>query len=540
MRIPVKFLNFNESAPDKGYWDQHFLLEIFKRPEFEIVEALDEQGFGVVVVPGRQNVGNIDKINNYISRLQGVLFILTGEEEGAFEIEKITHPNIKIWLMTPQQGRLYTNVDKFFGDGHTPHMSQLPKEVPDKTLRWFFAGQATNQRRYDCCNELRRLNDGELVESPTFAGGLSQEEYVKKMAISRVVPCPGGPQIPDTFRVFEALEAGCIPLVDEYSAKSLSKGYWHMIFGENIPFPIVRDWTDARGLINYFNDTFTHESNKIFAWWQMYKRNFANDLIDHYCIVAGVTSPRDAITVLVPTSPIASNPDTSMIEETIASIRAHLPEAEILLTFDGVRAEQEARRANYEEFTRKVLWKCNRQWHNVIPMVFEEHVHQVGMARAAMKVIRTRQLLYVEHDAPLTPDMPIEWDKLTEAIDTNQADLIRFHFEAKIPEVHNHMMLDSEPQIICGAPMVRTVQWSQRPHLASTVFYKRILDEHFSWMAKSFIEDKMHSVVLTAWDLQQLHGWNLFKLWIYHPEGNIKRSYNLDGRGDEKKYDMIF
>jgi hypothetical protein len=32
------------------------------------------------------------------------------------------------------------------------------------------------------------------------------------------------------------------------------------------------------------------------------------------------------------------------------------------------------------------------------------------------------------------------------------------------------------------------------------------------------------------------YGWESHKLWIYHPEGSIKRSYHLDGRQGTRKY----
>jgi hypothetical protein len=31
-------------------------------------------------------------------------------------------------------------------------------------------------------------------------------------------------------------------------------------------------------------------------------------------------------------------------------------------------------------------------------------------------------------------------------------------------------------------------------------------------------------------------GWDKHKLWIYHPEGSIKRSYHLDGRAGTRKF----
>jgi len=74
---------------------------------------------------------------------------------------------------------------------------------------------------------------------------------------------------------------------------------------------------------------------------------------------------------------------------------------------------------------------------------------------------------------------------------------------------------------------MKTIQWSQRPHLSLTKYYREVVlpacDE------KTFIEDKFHGVV-------QDDGWDKHKLWIYHPEGNIKRSYHLDGRAGTRKF----
>ena len=47
--------------------------------------------------------------------------------------------------------------------------------------------------------------------------------------------------------------------------------------------------------------------------------------------------------------------------------------------------------------------------------------------------------------------------------------------------------------------------------------------------SETFIEDKFHGVV-------QDDGWVKHKLWIYHPEGDIKRSYHLDGREGTRKF----
>ncbi len=536
--IPVHFLNFNETAPDKGYWDMHFLETLFKRPEFIVDGRLES--YEIVVIQGRNNVDQVDKINNYLEFLDGVLVIVSSDEESLFPVGKLNHPNMKLWLMTPHAGRKYPNVDRYIGEGYTPHCDAIT-ELPTKDKKWFFAGQVTHSRRVECVRELMKLKDGELIQTRGFTQGIDPKEYIKKMSEARIIPCPGGPVTPDTFRMYEALEMACIPIVDAYAANNKNPGYWNMLFGEDIPFPIIEDWKELPGLIEYFNDTFQENSNKIFAWWQQYKQNFLYDLIEDFTQVTNMQIDQRKITVVIPTSPVSSNPDTSIIEETVKSIRVHLPAAQIIITFDGIRDEQIELKEKYQDYIKKVLWKMNKEWSNCYPIIFKKHTHQVGMMREALKHIKTDKVLYVEHDTPLTPDMLIDFNTCSYLIDAKLADVIRFHFEAFIPKEHEYLMLDKEPLEYNKIGFVRTIQWSQRPHLASTDFYRRILNNHFTHDAKTFIEDKMHSVIVEAYKREQLQGWNKFKIMIYHPEGgNIKRSYHTDGRAGEDKYSMTF
>jgi hypothetical protein len=244
------------------------------------------------------------------------------------------------------------------------------------------------------------------------------------------------------------------------------------------------------------------------------------------------------ITAVVPTSPIPSHPDTAILEETLDSIRHHLPDVEIILTFDGVRPETEDRRGDYEEYIRRALWLADHKYGNVCPLVFDDHRHQTGMMRAALAEIRTPLLIYVEHDTPLVVDELIDWHSVLHFVPTNG--VVRFHHEARTPDEHQHMMHGRAVVTTSfrQAGFERTSQWSQRPHVAATAFYRRIMDSCFSPDARSFIEDKMHGVCDEAYRIDGLNGWSQYPLWIYHPDGgNIKRSYHLDGRCGAEKYE---
>jgi hypothetical protein len=236
------------------------------------------------------------------------------------------------------------------------------------------------------------------------------------------------------------------------------------------------------------------------------------------------------ITAVIPVSPIKSHPDISILTETVESIRHHLPDAELIITFDGVREEQSERKTDYEEAIRRTLWKADHQWGNVDPWIFEGHTHQVGMMRAVLDEIRTPLLLYVEQDTPLVTDEPIHWDAITEFILSGRSNCVRLHHEGVIPEPHLPMMHGNEDGFI------RTSQFSARPHVATVAFYRRLLSE-FSENANAFIEDKAHGIIDQAFKLDGMTGWNLWRLHIYAKDPtNLKRSLHLDGRGGGPKW----
>ena len=226
-----------------------------------------------------------------------------------------------------------------------------------------------------------------------------------------------------------------------------------------------------------------------------------------------------SITVLIPVSPIPSHPSTDVLEQTLQSIRERLPDSEIILMFDGVAPTLMHLKANYEKFTQEML-KHTNEGTNITPLVFEEHMHQSLMTEQAMRLVRTPIVLWSEQDTPLHNDIP--FDALIDPILTGYANVIRFHFEAQIHPEHEYLMLDQKPIEILGQPFLRTRQWSGRPHLASTKYYREIINKYWDEQPR-FIEHIMYGVVVDGkYDEHRLH--------IYAPKGTLVRSKHIDGR----------
>jgi len=64
---------------------------------------------------------------------------------------------------------------------------------------------------------------------------------------------------------------------------------------------------------------------------------------------------KNDITAILVTSILPSHPNTHILDETLSSIRAHLPENEIILQIDGLRDERLNRKKDYDEDRKSVV-----------------------------------------------------------------------------------------------------------------------------------------------------------------------------------------
>lgn len=264
---------------------------------------------------------------------------------------------------------------------------------------------------------------------------------------------------------------------------------------------------------------------------------------------------KDKITILIPTSPIPSHPSTEILDETISNIRKYT-DAKIIIMFDGIHKSLAHREIEYGIYKSHVeqgikLGKygdCNSIW-------FPVHNHQAMMTRYVIgNHVKTPLILFCEHDTSPIGDIPFEL--ICEMVEKHpDINYIRFNIFESIPKEHEYLMIG--PEVVWtpdkfdlelsnlnitdernaeilrqGVRLRKTIQWSQRPHIAKTLWYNKILNTHFHITPISMIEDVMHSVVQTSY---QETGMDLFGLTIYTPEGNQLRSYHSDARGSDEK-----
>ncbi len=274
---------------DRGYWDQGLLEDIFKQGEFEHHydmnwvqqgEIKEDQDGAIFIINGRTHIEDAESINKDIAKLRWVLFIITGDEEASFPWRDIKHPIMRVWVMLPRMNE-HNDTSFKLVNGYRPQTRELLKKVGQKErdLDWFFAGQVNHDRRVQCVEELRELPNGVLVETDGFGKEvMSYPDYIEHMSRAKIIPCPSGIESPDNFRLYEALEAGCLPVVDAFSTKHQAPGFWAYLFEESPPFPIVDYWDKLPQLLPQLLKEYPQNVNKVSAWWQQHKRKIKKKL----------------------------------------------------------------------------------------------------------------------------------------------------------------------------------------------------------------------------------------------------------------------
>lgn len=516
----VRWITRHETVPARPFWDGALLGWVFDLLGWPQTDGFpDDQQPCVLVTPGRMNWTVEYKFAERLANAGRHVLIVTSDEEGRFQPHEAAPNASAVWVQTPT---VLAEGDRFLPLGAPPHPPA--PWTPDRDFDWCFAGQITHDRRRAAVDAAQSLPGGLLVASDRFAAGIPPADYTTLLGRSRLVPCPSGPVHPETFRLYEALENGCVPIADAKTPGAEWGAWWRDRYPTR-PFPLVSEWAELPDIAPALLAGWQGTANRCGAWWKTQKLDVAARLAADAGDLVAAERP---ITVVVTMSPIPSHPSLAVLAETVEALNEWGPAGPVVVACDGVRSEDEALRPGYEEAIAHLnhLTLHDAAYANVRLVLADSWVHQANLLRQALATVTTPLILFSEHDTPLCG--PVPWGELGKVIDAGDANVIRLAHEASVHPEHRHLMVGDGPSDVGGVPLWRTVQFSARPHLASVAWYRRILTDWFPETSKGFVEDHLYSAITDR-------PWDWSRLFLYCPDGDIKRSWHTDGRAGAEK-----
>ena len=140
-----------------------------------------------------------------------------------------------------------------------------------RNYKWSFLGTTHGSSRYDLLNKHKNIMPNFINLTEDFSGKKSMDtnDYYKILNNSIFAPIPHGYFHPETYRLYEALEAGCIPIIE-------NPFQFFDNFLPNNPLLSVNSWEDSSTIIKkYLENKKDIEilGNKINDWWTQHKEN---------------------------------------------------------------------------------------------------------------------------------------------------------------------------------------------------------------------------------------------------------------------------
>ena len=264
-------------ANDK--WDYGLLKEIFDKHGVDQlrVTEIPKADKAFVVIPGPQTAGSEELLSNELNKLSRVVLFINGDENARFDVSKIRHSNIEIWIQYPHEKHDQYNKMPI---GVPQHLSDNVPEYKEKEYDVYFGGQVTHSRRKELSLIMPKLKNSLYGPTKGFSLGDTPKDYYAKLASAKIAPCPSGAAVIDTFRFFEAIELLTLPIADKLDPSMTETKFYIKMFGLEFPVESVDNWNNIEKLLPELLENYPNNMHRVVSWWIKYKRDLGIKIME--------------------------------------------------------------------------------------------------------------------------------------------------------------------------------------------------------------------------------------------------------------------
>ncbi len=264
-------------ANDK--WDYGLLKEIFDKHGVDQtrVTEIPKADKAFVVIPGPQTAGNEELLSNELNKLSRVVLFINGDENARFDVSKIRHNNIEIWIQYPHEKHDQYNKMPI---GVPQHLKDNAPEYKEKEYDVYFGGQITHSRRKELALVMPILKNSLYGPTRGFSLGDKPKDYYAKLSSAKIAPCPSGAAVIDTFRFFESIELLTLPIADKLDPSMTETKFYMKMFGPEFPVQSVDNWNNIEKLLPELLDNYPNNMHRVVGWWIKYKRDLGIKIME--------------------------------------------------------------------------------------------------------------------------------------------------------------------------------------------------------------------------------------------------------------------
>ena len=264
--IDYKWGIYHKENSDKWIYE---ILEKISYKTINSKEELKKEDILIIIDSSVENkVDFYSKIKTICSKI--ILFHL-GDETGIHDVTQV-YDKCNYVLRSFCSNKYFKNKKvKCIPIGYKSGIKD--QQIRNREYKWAFTGTPHKSSRHDLLFQLSDIEPFFLHKTDKFDEKIiSVEEMSEVLSSTQFMPCPNGFVHPETYRVYEALECGCIPIVEN------TYNYYDRLFPDH-PFIQVEKWIDVKPMIkNWNNDQVKKKTKECEAWWESYKNKLKNNV----------------------------------------------------------------------------------------------------------------------------------------------------------------------------------------------------------------------------------------------------------------------
>jgi len=253
-----------------------WVYEILKKIQYNVVNHENELEKNDILIIVDSSVEEKNELYTKLNLICSKIFLFhLGDEFGFHNLSTVYDICNYVWR--PFCSSKYFNNKKVQCIPIGYKSGVIYKKKNERKYKWAFTGTPHKSSRHDLLYQFSDIKPFFCHKTEKFdVKNISVEQMNEVLSSTDFIPCPYGFFHPETYRVFEALECGSIPIVES------AYDYYDKVFPNN-PFIKINKWKDAKPiLLGWDKEQTIKKSEECINWWNKQKddlQNFVKDKI---------------------------------------------------------------------------------------------------------------------------------------------------------------------------------------------------------------------------------------------------------------------
>lgn len=243
-----------------------WIYEILNKIQYKVVQNTKDLESEDILIIIDSSVEKKVKLYTKLKTICRKMFLIhLGDESGIYDLSLLYNKFNFVWRIFCSNRYFNNNKVRCLPIGYKSG-TVFKKVAGERKYKWTFIGTPHKSSRHDLLFQLSDIEPSFSYKTKKFNEKIIEvDEMSSILSSTEFIPSPNGFVHPETYRVYEALECGCIPIVEN------AYKYYDRLLPKN-PFIKVDKWMEAKHvIIEWKNIQIKQKRAECKIWWNQYK-----------------------------------------------------------------------------------------------------------------------------------------------------------------------------------------------------------------------------------------------------------------------------